>query len=104
MRLSKLLVPTLKEDPADAEVISHKLMVRAGMIRKLKLEQGYLLPRRRQAQKISNIHQVLVLHLQGVKTMHALSTKETIIKSSLFCIRKGRSMVVRNIRPCSFHR
>ncbi|MHB8204213.1 MAG: proline--tRNA ligase [Desulfomonilaceae bacterium] len=35
MRLSKLLVPTLKEDPADAEVISHKLMVRAGMIRKL---------------------------------------------------------------------
>ncbi len=35
MRLSKLLVPTLKEDPADAEVISHKLMIRAGMIRKL---------------------------------------------------------------------
>ncbi len=35
MRMSKLLVPTLKEDPSDAEVISHKLMVRAGMIRKL---------------------------------------------------------------------
>ncbi|HMK34293.1 MAG TPA: proline--tRNA ligase [Desulfomonilaceae bacterium] len=35
MRMSKLLVPTLKEDPADAEVISHKLMLRAGMIRKL---------------------------------------------------------------------
>lgn len=35
MKLSKLLAPTLKEDPADAEVISHKLMVRAGMIRKL---------------------------------------------------------------------
>lgn len=35
MRLSKLLVPTLKEDPADAEIISHKLMVRAAMIRKL---------------------------------------------------------------------
>ncbi len=35
MRMSKLHVPTLKEDPADAEVISHKLMMRAGMIRKL---------------------------------------------------------------------
>ncbi|GAB6035767.1 proline--tRNA ligase [Fundidesulfovibrio butyratiphilus] len=35
MRLSSSFVPTLKEDPADAEVISHKLMVRAGMIRKL---------------------------------------------------------------------
>lgn len=35
MRYSKYLIPTLKDDPADAEVISHKLMVRAGMIRKL---------------------------------------------------------------------
>ncbi|MGC8657484.1 MAG: proline--tRNA ligase [Desulfomonilaceae bacterium] len=35
MKLSRFLVPTLKEDPADAEVISHKLMLRAGMIRKL---------------------------------------------------------------------
>lgn len=35
LRYSKLFLPTLKEEPADAEVISHKLMVRAGMIRKL---------------------------------------------------------------------
>ncbi len=35
MRYSKMLIPTLKEDPAEAEVISHKLMLRAGMIRKL---------------------------------------------------------------------
>ncbi len=35
MRWSKFYVPTLKEAPADAEVISHQLMVRAGMIRKL---------------------------------------------------------------------
>jgi len=33
MRLSNLLLPTLREAPADAEVISHKLMLRAGMIR-----------------------------------------------------------------------
>ena len=35
MYYSKMLIPTLKESPADAEVISHKLMVRAGMIRQM---------------------------------------------------------------------
>jgi prolyl-tRNA synthetase len=35
MRWSKSLIPTLKEDPADAEVISHKLLVRAGFIRQI---------------------------------------------------------------------
>lgn len=33
MRRSQLLLPTLKETPSDAEVISHQLMLRAGMIR-----------------------------------------------------------------------
>lgn len=35
MRVSQLLLPTLKETPADAETASHRLMLRAGMIRKL---------------------------------------------------------------------
>ncbi len=35
MRFSKLYVKTLKETPKEAEVISHKLMMRAGMIKKL---------------------------------------------------------------------
>jgi prolyl-tRNA synthetase len=35
MRTSELLFPTLREDPADTVVISHKLMLRAGMIRQL---------------------------------------------------------------------
>ena len=35
MRYSRMLIPTLKEDPTEAEVVSHKLMLRAGMIRKL---------------------------------------------------------------------
>jgi len=35
MRLSKFYLPTLREVPAEAEVISHQLMLRAGMIRKL---------------------------------------------------------------------
>lgn len=35
MRASQLLIPTLKETPSDAEVVSHQLMLRAGMVRKL---------------------------------------------------------------------
>ena len=35
MLFSKLLLPTLKEAPQEAEIISHKLMLRAGMIRKV---------------------------------------------------------------------
>src|SRR6266850_549901 len=35
MRLAKSLVPTLREEPADAEALSHKLMLRAGLVRQL---------------------------------------------------------------------
>src|SRR6267142_378998 len=35
MRLSKSLVPTLREEPAEAEALSHKLMLRAGLVRQL---------------------------------------------------------------------
>lgn len=35
MRASQFFIATLKEAPSDAEVVSHKLMTRAGMIRKL---------------------------------------------------------------------
>ena len=35
MRWSQTLIPTLKETPAEAEIISHKLLLRAGLIRKL---------------------------------------------------------------------
>ena len=33
MRLSQYLLPTLKENPAEAQIVSHRLMLRAGMIR-----------------------------------------------------------------------
>ncbi|MCX8109837.1 MAG: proline--tRNA ligase [Syntrophorhabdaceae bacterium] len=35
MRFSKMFIPTVKEDPKEAEVISHRLMLRAGFIRRL---------------------------------------------------------------------
>ena len=33
MRLSRYFMPTLREAPADAQIVSHQLMLRAGMIR-----------------------------------------------------------------------
>ena len=35
MRVTRSLLPTLREDPADADAISHKLMLRAGLVRQL---------------------------------------------------------------------
>jgi hypothetical protein len=35
MKASRFLITTLKEAPADADIVSHRLMTRAGMIRKL---------------------------------------------------------------------
>ncbi len=35
MRWSQIFIPTLRDDPADAEAISHKLMLRAGLVRQL---------------------------------------------------------------------
>src|SRR3712207_7712125 len=35
MRLSRYFLPVLKEAPAEAEIVSHKLMLRAGMIQQL---------------------------------------------------------------------
>ncbi len=56
LRMSELYAPTLKEDPADAEIASHRLLLRAGMIRKTAsgvytfLPLGY-----RVLQKVQNI-------------------------------------------------
>ena len=46
MYMSKLYAPTLKEDPADAELASHRLLLRAGMIRKEAAGLYSYLPRR----------------------------------------------------------
>lgn len=56
MRYSQMLIPTLRESPADAEVISHQLMLRSGMIRKLAAGVYSYLPLGfRVIQKVSNI-------------------------------------------------
>lgn len=56
MRLSEQYAPTLKEDPADAEIASHRLLVRAGMIRKVASGVYAFLPLgKRVLSKIENI-------------------------------------------------
>jgi prolyl-tRNA synthetase len=44
MRWSQLFIPTLRDDPADAEVVSHRLLLRAGYIRQLGAGIYSLLP------------------------------------------------------------
>jgi prolyl-tRNA synthetase len=60
MYYSKLLIPTLKESPADAEIASHKLMVRAGMIRQL----------------AAGIYSILPLGLRVFKKVEAIIREE----------------------------
>jgi prolyl-tRNA synthetase len=56
MRWSHAFIPTLRDDPADAEAVSHKLLVRAGFVRQLTSGVYSLLPLgRRVCQKIEVI-------------------------------------------------
>jgi prolyl-tRNA synthetase len=56
VRYRESLIPTLKEDPSDAEVVSHKLMLRGGMIRQVARGIYNLLPLGlRVVRKIENI-------------------------------------------------
>jgi prolyl-tRNA synthetase len=56
MHWSQYFIPTLREEPADAEVVSHKLLLRAGLIRQLGAGiYSYLPLAQRSIIKISNI-------------------------------------------------
>ena len=44
MRASRLFLPTLRDDPADAEAASHKLLVRGGFIRQVSAGLWTFLP------------------------------------------------------------
>ena len=56
MRTSQTFIPTLREDPGEAEIISHRLMLRAGLIRKLAAGMYTYLPLGlRVLRKIENI-------------------------------------------------
>ncbi|MCP5464220.1 MAG: proline--tRNA ligase [Deltaproteobacteria bacterium] len=60
MKVSKALIPTLRQAPNDAEVISHKLLVRAGMIRKV----------------AAGIYELLPLGLRSLRKVEAIVRQE----------------------------
>ncbi len=56
MRFSQSFIPTLRDDPADAEAVSHKLLVRAGYVRQLMSGVYSLLPLgQRVAEKVERV-------------------------------------------------
>ena len=56
MRWSENFIPTLRDDPADAEAVSHKLLVRGGFIRQLMAGVYSVLPLGvRVVRKVANI-------------------------------------------------
>jgi prolyl-tRNA synthetase len=70
MRTSKYLLSTLKETPNDAEIVSHQLMLRAGMIRKLASGLYTWLPTGlRVLQKVENIVREEMNNADAVETM-----------------------------------
>ncbi len=66
MRWSKSFIPTLKEDPQDAEVISHKLMIRGGFVRKL----------------VSGVYSFLPLGVRVLEKVKRIIREEMDIKGS----------------------
>ena len=60
MRYSQYFIPTVKETPSDAEVISHQLLLRAGMIRKL----------------AAGIYNYLPLGLRSIRKVEAIVREE----------------------------
>ena len=66
MRWSQCFIPTLREDPADAEVVSHKLLLRAGIVRQLSGGIYSFLPLgQRIAQKVMRILREEMNHIGG---------------------------------------
>lgn len=106
MRYSKAFIPTLKESPADAEAISHKLMVRAGIIRKLisgvysYLPLGFKVLKKverivREEMDSAGAHEILMPALQPAALWHQTGRYvvlgEELVK---FKDRHGKEMVI----------
>ena len=70
MRLSKYYIPTLRETPSDAEVVSHKLMLKAGMIKKVAAGvYSYLPLGLRVVRKVENIVRKYMNQAGAIETL-----------------------------------
>ncbi len=85
MRASQYLIATLKETPADAEVVSHQLMVRAGLIRKLATGMYTWLPAGlRVLQKVTGIIR------EEMNRSGAMEVSMPVVQSAALSIESGR--------------
>jgi prolyl-tRNA synthetase len=71
MQISKYLIATLREAPAEAEIISHQLMLRAGMIRKIASGIYTWLP---MGLRVLRKVEAIVRALAGVGTLGSIRT------------------------------
>ena len=106
MKWSQTFIPTLKENPSDAEVDSHKLMIRAGMIRKLSAGvYSYLPLGTRVLNKVINIIReemdasgAIEIFLPAIQPLNLieLSGRVNVFGDDLLCIkdRHGKEMVL----------
>ena len=106
MRYSQTLIPTVKEVPAEAEIPSHRLMIRAGLMRKLAsgtytyLPAGYKILQKimqivREEMNASDAQEILMPSVQPIelwqKTGRDVDYGETMCK---FTDRHGRENVL----------
>ena len=106
MKWSQTFIPTLKENPSDAEIDSHKLMIRAGMIRKLSAGvYSYLPLGTRVLNKVINIIReemdasgAIEIFLPAIQPFNLikLSGRVNVFGDDLLCIkdRHGKEMAL----------
>ena len=85
MRASQYLIATLKETPADAEVVSHQLMVRAGLIRKLATGMYTWLPA-----GLRVLQKVTAIIREEMNRAGAMEVSMPVVQSADLWIESGR--------------
>ena len=85
IRASQYLIATLKETPADAEVVSHQLMVRAGLIRKLATGLYTWLP-----VGLKVLHKVTHIVRDEMNRAGAMEVSMPVVQSADLWIESGR--------------
>ncbi len=85
MRASKYLIATLKETPADAEIISHQLMMRAGLIRKLATGLYTWMP-----MGLRVLHKVSTIVRQEMDRAGALEVSMPVVQPADLWLESGR--------------
>lgn len=85
IRASQYLIATLKETPADAEIVSHQLMVRAGLIRKLATGMYTWLPA-----GLRVLHKVTAIVREEMNRSGAMEVSMPVVQSADLWIESGR--------------